>query len=151
MNLGHPFLIYGLCKNAGVPLENNEAWILPIKAIVIKNDKSGVPRSDAIYDSSHEPYDEEELTAYQNLFCIVRRPWVRPVIHLPPIHPLPPPPDEPDVQSPSPTLEDQVQDLTSRFDTFWDETQEHQVTMSQDMDALWADMRTVLRTQKVIQ
>ena len=24
MNLGHPFLIYDLCKNAGVPLENNE-------------------------------------------------------------------------------------------------------------------------------
>ena len=25
MNLGHPFLIYGLCKNVGVPLEDNEA------------------------------------------------------------------------------------------------------------------------------
>ena len=25
MNLGHPFLIYGLCKRAGVPLEDNEA------------------------------------------------------------------------------------------------------------------------------
>ena len=30
----------------------------------------------------------------------------------------PPPPVEPDVPSPSPTLEDQVQDLTSRFDAF---------------------------------
>ena len=29
MNLRHPFLIYGLCKNAGVPLEDNEAWIYP--------------------------------------------------------------------------------------------------------------------------
>ena len=28
MNLGHPFLIYGLCKKVGVPLEDNEAWIL---------------------------------------------------------------------------------------------------------------------------
>ena len=36
MNLRHPFLIYGLCKNAGVPLEDNEAWIHPIKAIVVK-------------------------------------------------------------------------------------------------------------------
>ena len=27
MNLGHPFLIYGICKQAGVPLEDNEAWI----------------------------------------------------------------------------------------------------------------------------
>ena len=25
MNLGHPFLIYGLCKQARVPLEDNEA------------------------------------------------------------------------------------------------------------------------------
>ena len=25
MNLGHPFLIYGMCKNTGVPLEDNEA------------------------------------------------------------------------------------------------------------------------------
>ena len=25
MNLGHPFLIYGLCKKAGVSLEDNEA------------------------------------------------------------------------------------------------------------------------------
>ena len=68
MNLGHPFLIYGLCKNAGVPLEDNEAWIHPIKAIVVKKDKSGVPRSEAVYDLGHEPSDEEKLTAYQTLF-----------------------------------------------------------------------------------
>ena len=43
MNLRHPFLIYGLCKNAGVPLEDNVAWIHPIKAIIGKRDKSGVP------------------------------------------------------------------------------------------------------------
>ena len=33
MNLGHPFLIFGLCKQAGVPLDTNEAWLHPIKAI----------------------------------------------------------------------------------------------------------------------
>ena len=64
MNIGHPFLIYGLCKNTGVQLENNEAWILPIKAIVVKKDKPGFPRSEAVYDLGHEPWDEEELTAY---------------------------------------------------------------------------------------
>ena len=68
MNLGHLFLIYGLCKNVGVLLEDNEAWIHPIKAIVIKKDKPSVPRSKAVYDSSHEPSDEEELTSYQTLF-----------------------------------------------------------------------------------
>ena len=44
MNLGHPFLIYGLCKQVGVPLEDNEAWIHPIKAIMVKKDKPDVPR-----------------------------------------------------------------------------------------------------------
>ena len=68
MNLEHLFLVYGLCKNAGVSLENNEGWIHPIKAIVVKKDKSGFPRSNAIYDSGHEPLDEEELKAYQTLF-----------------------------------------------------------------------------------
>ena len=30
MNLGHPFVIHGLCKQVEVPLEDNEAWIHPI-------------------------------------------------------------------------------------------------------------------------
>ena len=68
MNLRHPFLIYGLCKNVRMPQEDNEAWIHPIKAIVIKKDKPGVPRSEAVYDSGHEPSDKEELTTYQTLF-----------------------------------------------------------------------------------
>ena len=70
MNLGHPFLIYGLYKNVWVSLEDNEVWIYPIKAIVVKNDKSGVPRFEVVYDSGHEPSDEEELTTYQTLFCM---------------------------------------------------------------------------------
>ena len=51
-----------------MPLEDNEAWIHPIKAIVVKKDKLGVPRSEAVYDLGHEPSDEEELIAYQTLF-----------------------------------------------------------------------------------
>ena len=43
MNLGHLFLIFGLCKRAGVPLDDNEAWLHPIKAISVKRDKPGVP------------------------------------------------------------------------------------------------------------
>ena len=64
MNLGHPFLIYGLCKQVGVPLEDNEAWIHPIKAIMVKKDKPGVPRPEEVYDSGNEPSDEDELRAY---------------------------------------------------------------------------------------
>ena len=59
MNLGHRFLIYGMCKNAGVPLEDKEAWIHPIKVIIVIKDRLDVPRSEAIYDSGHEPSDEE--------------------------------------------------------------------------------------------
>ena len=51
-----------------MPLEDNEAWIHPIKPIVVKKDKLNVPRSNAVYDLGHEPSDEEELTAYQILF-----------------------------------------------------------------------------------
>ena len=65
INLGHPFLIYGLCKKARVPLTSDEAWIHPIKAIVVKKNKSGVPRTKEMYDSIHEPSDEEEARAYQ--------------------------------------------------------------------------------------
>ena len=64
MNLGHPFFIYGLFKRARVSLEDNEAWIHPIKAISIKHDKSGVPRPEGTYDSANEPSDEEELHDY---------------------------------------------------------------------------------------
>ena len=64
MNLGNPFLIFGLCKQAGVPLEDNEAWIQPIKAIMVKKEKPGVPRSKEVYDSGNEPFDEEELREY---------------------------------------------------------------------------------------
>ena len=59
MNLGHPFLIYGLFKKAEVPLEDNEAWIHLIKAIVVKKNKPGVPRPNKVYDSGNEPSDEE--------------------------------------------------------------------------------------------
>ena len=70
MNLGHPFLIYDLCKQVGVPLEDNEAWIHPIKAIMVQKDKPGVPRPEEVYDSSNEPSDEDDLGAYQSRFGI---------------------------------------------------------------------------------
>ena len=71
MNLEHPFLIYGLCKQAKVPLEDNEAWIHPIKAIMVKKDKPGVPRPEEVYDSGNEPFNEDELRAYQSRFGIL--------------------------------------------------------------------------------
>ena len=61
MNLGYSFHIYSLCKQARVPLEDNEAWIHSIKAIMIKSDKTRVPRPKAMYDSGNEPSDEDEF------------------------------------------------------------------------------------------
>ena len=123
MNPRHPFLIYGLCKKAGVPLERNEAWIHPIKAIVVKKNKSGVPRRDEVYNSGNEPSNEEELKAYQTLFGM--REDDKREVGQSSTQPPPPPPTshKEDDSSPSQTIGDQVQDLTMRFSA--DETLEH--------------------------
>ena len=145
MNLGHPFLIYGLCKRARVPLDDNEAWLHPIKAISVKRDKPGVPRPEEAYDSGHEPEDEDELHDYQARF----RPLGDPQgdIGQSSSHPPTPPAQQPleaAPSSPPPDLEDPVLSLIERFDAFWDETKEHRVLLTQDMEALRADMRMVL-------
>ena len=143
MNLEHSFLIYSLCKQAGVPLEDNEAWIHPIKAIMVKKDKSSVLRPEEVYDSVNEPSNEDELRAYQSRFGIPV--GTQGEVGQSSTQPSPPQPFlEEDPVSPSTTLEDQVQDLTARFDAYWDKTQKHQILISQDMDALGADIPTVM-------
>ena len=47
-----------------VPLEDTEAWIHPIKVIMVKKDKSGVLRLDEVYDSGNKPSDKDELREY---------------------------------------------------------------------------------------
>ena len=64
MNLGHLFLIYDLCKQVEMPLEDNDAWIHRIKTIMVKKDKLGVPRPEEVYDLGNEPSDEDDLRAY---------------------------------------------------------------------------------------
>ena len=159
MNLGHPFLIFGLCKQAGVPLDDSEAWLHPIKAISVKRDTSGVPQPEGVYDSGHEPSDEDELPDYRARYGFlgdtqedIGQSSSRPPPP-PSYHPPPPPPQQPQATvppSPSPDIEDPVLSLTERFDAFWDETQEHRVLITQDMEALRADMRTVLANQAII-
>ena len=119
MNLGHPFLIYGLGKRAGVPLDDNEAWLHPIKAISVKRDKPGVPRPEGAYDSGHEPSDEDELHDYRARFGLLGDPQGD--IGQSSSHPPPPPPQQPSEVAPSsstPDLEDSVLSLTERFDAF---------------------------------
>ena len=116
MNLGHPFLIFGSCKRAGVPLDDNEEWLHPIKAISIKRDKPGVPRPEGIYDSGHEPSNEDELPDYRAHFGFPGDPQGD--IGQSSSHPPPQQPPQAAPSSPSPDPEDPVLSLTERFDAF---------------------------------
>ena len=134
-----------------MPLDDNEAWLHPIKAISVKRDTPGVPRPEEPYDFGHEPSDEDELYEYRARYGSLSDPQGD--IGQPSSHPPPPPPRQPREEapsSPSPDLEDPVLSLTERFDAFWDETQEHRVLVTQDMEALHANMRTVLANQATI-
>ena len=114
-------------QEARVPLEDNEVWIHPIKEILVKRDKPGVPRPDAVYDSRNEPSDEDELREYQARFGLSVDPpgdAGQSSPHPPPpqtsTHP-PPPQPSPGVDpiSPSTILEDPVLNLTAHFKAFW--------------------------------
>ena len=48
------------------------------------------------------------------------------------------------------SLADQIHALTARFDTYWNESQEHRVSLSQDMDALKAEMAIIRSNQNRI-
>ena len=41
------------------------------------------------------------------------------------------------------SLTNQIHALTIRFDAYWDESQEHQVALSQDMDSIKAEMAAI--------
>ena len=132
-----------------MPLEDNEAWIHPIKAIMVKRDKPGVPRPEAVYDSGNEPLDEDELREYQARFDLPVDPQGD--ARQSSTHPPPPQPTlEEAPSSPTPDLEDPVLALTDHFHALWDETQEHRVLITHDVEALRADMRTVLANQATI-
>ena len=130
-----------------MPLDDNEAWLHPIKAISVKHDKPGVPRPEGMYDSGNEPSDEEELHEYHARFGLPGNPQGD--AGQSSTHP-PPPTLAATPSSPTPDLEDPVLALTDRFDAFWDETQEHRVLFTQDMEALRVNMRTVLANQATI-
>ena len=134
-----------------MPLDDNEARLHPIKAISVKRDTPGVPQPEGVYDSGHEPSDEDELPDYWARYGFLGD--TQEDISQSSSRPPPPPPQQPQVTvppSPSLDIEDPVLSLTERFDAFWDETQEHRVLVTQDMEALRADMRTVLANQAII-
>ena len=84
---------------------------------MVKKDKPGVPMPEEVYDSGNEPSDEDELRAYQSRFGILV--GTEGEARKSSTQSLPPQPfSEEDLVSPSTTLEDQVQDLTSQFDAY---------------------------------
>ena len=114
MNSGHPFLIYGLCKIVGVPLDDNEEWLHPIKTISVKRDKPSVPRPEGVYDSGHEPLGEDELHDYRARFGLLGNPQED--IGQSSSHPPPPPPQpttEAAPSSPHPTSRTRCSPLLS--------------------------------------
>ena len=122
-----------------MPLDDNEARLHPIKAISVKRGTPGVPQPEGVYDSGHEPSDEDELLDYQARFGFLGD--TQDDIGQSSSRPPPPPPRQPQATappSPSPDIEDPVLSLTERFDALWDETQEHRVLVTQDMEALRA-------------
>ena len=48
------------------------------------------------------------------------------------------------------SLADQIHALTTRFDAYWDKSQGHSVSLSQDMDAIRAEMATICASQDQI-
>ena len=59
--------------------------------------------------------------------------------------------DDPEVNSNlTQSLIDQIHALTTQFDTYWDEYQEHCVALSQDMEAIRVEMATINARQDLI-
>ena len=49
---------------------DNEAWIHPIKAIIVKKDKQSLPRLEEVYNSGNKPSNEDDLRSYYSRFGI---------------------------------------------------------------------------------
>ena len=101
-----------------MPLEDNEAWIHPIEAISVKLDKPGVPQPEGTYDSSNNPWDEDELLEYQARFGLPGNPQGD--IGQSSTHPPPPQPASTEAAPFTPTSDpkDSVLALAHRFDAF---------------------------------
>ena len=59
MNLGFPFLIDQLCKQAEVQVSNQEELLHQIKVLVVRK-KVGVPQIQGIMDSGNDSTSEED-------------------------------------------------------------------------------------------
>ena len=97
MNLGYPFLIFQLFKQADVQCSNHEDLLHLIKAIQVRKMK-GVLEHQGNIDSSHEETSEEEKEDKEEA--------------IEPTH---------QDKRESSTFHDPIEELTIRVDEFWDE------------------------------
>ena len=121
----HPSLITLLCRLAKVPMLDSEERVqqrLPIPLPKAKFGTSG---------DSDEETDEDNAIATPSASD--------------------PKDSGPEVPSNSTqSLADHIHALTTRFDAYWDETQKHRVALSQDIDAIRAEMATICSNQDLI-
>ena len=121
----HPSLITQLCRSAGVPMLDSEEQVQQLLPIPLPRVKFGSP------DESDEEIDED----------------------VPAATPSTSDPMDGDLEVPSSStqpLADQVHALNTRFNAYWDESQEHRVAMSQDMDSIKAEMVAICASQDQI-
>ena len=121
----HPSLITELCRSAGVQMLDSKEKVQQCLTIPLPRVKFGSR------DKSDEEIDEDVPAATPSASN--------------------PMDDDPKVPSSSTqSLADQIHALTARFDAYWDQSQEHRVALSQDMDSIQAEMATIRAIQDQI-
>ena len=119
----HSSLITQLCRLAKVPMMDSEEQVQQRLPIPLPKEKFG-----SLGDSDEETDDDDAATTTPSAGN--------------------PEDGDPEVPfSSTQSLADQIHALTTRFDTYWDESQEHRVALSQDMDAIRAEMTIICSIQ----
>ena len=122
--LMHPSLITQLCRLAEVPMLDFEEQMQQGLPILLPKAKFG-----SLGDSDEET-EEDALAATPSAGD--------------------PEDGDLEVQPSSTSLGDQIHALTTLFEAYWDESQEHLVALIQDMDAIGAEMATIRVSQYLI-
>ena len=117
----HPSLITKLCRSAEVQMLDSEEQVQQCLPIPLPRVKFGSPDDD---ETDDDETDEDVPAATPSTS-----------------NPVDGNPEVPSNSTQS--LADQIHALTARFDAYWDESQEHQVALSQDMDSIWAEMDAI--------
>ena len=122
----HPSLITKLCRSVRVQMLDSEEQVQRRLPIPLPRVKFGSPD-----ETNDDVTDDDAPAATPSASDLV----------------------DGDLEVPSSStqsLADQIHALTSRFDAYWDESQEHQVALIQDMDSIRAEMAAIRASQDQI-